>query len=339
MFRPPSVLLVMAAMLVATPYPLLAQDDDAKKGKNLSGKDLEQRDFRNQNLDYADFTDAKLFLANFTDVSAKGAIFKDADLTSASLDGADLSGADFRGATLDRASFQRAKLQKANFDGTDLSKTSLRAADLRGANLKNIKGLLDLTAADLRGADLRGANLLGAKDYTGSSAKFAGAKYDKATRWHKGFDVENSGAVLAAANAPDEPAPRPKTNRVEPEDDPPAPKKTPADQKETPRPKGAPPEKEVKAQLEKHMWGPPLQGGTKHTYDYKVFKYGEPRIGDVRDRLPASRKDVTVYPVRVEVEITRTFTDGTSRKDTKKQTYVFFKDEFGEWTFTFKSND
>jgi len=43
--------------------------------------------------------------------------------------------------------------------------------------------------------------------------------------------------------------------------------------------------------------------------------------------------------VRLEVEVTRTFTDGTSKKETKKQTYNFFKDDFGDWTYRFVSND
>ncbi|WP_439631511.1 hypothetical protein [Gemmata sp.] len=116
----------------------------------------------------------------------------------------------------------------------------------------------------------------------------------------------------------------------------PNPKKEPA---EGEGPKGAPPAKEVKGQLEKKMWGPPAQGGTRHTYDYKAFKFGEPRTGNFKtDGVPANRETV-IYPVRVAVEITRTFTDGTSKKDEKKQTYVFFKDEFGDWTFRFKSND
>lgn len=113
----------------------------------------------------------------------------------------------------------------------------------------------------------------------------------------------------------------------------------PKKQPEVEGPKGAPPAKEVKAQLEKHMWAPPAQGGTKHAYDYKTFKFGEPRPGlPMADGVPPGRV-VTVYPVRVVVGITRTFTDGTSKMEEKKQTYIFFKDEFGEWTFRFKSND
>ncbi|VTT98605.1 Uncharacterized protein OS=Corynebacterium falsenii DSM 44353 GN=CFAL_11965 PE=4 SV=1: Pentapeptide_4: Pentapeptide [Gemmataceae bacterium] len=304
------------------------------KGKNWKGKDLEKRDLRQENLEGAVLDDAKMFLTNLKDVKAAGASFRDADLTSASLDGADLTGADFRDATLAKASFQTAVLAKANLSGLDLSETSLQRADLRGANLRNIKALGDITRADLRDADLRGANLLGAKDYAAPSAKFKGAKYDKNTKWFKGFDLENSGAVLtetdpdpvAKADPPTAAAPVPQ----------PDPKKEPA---EVEGPKGAPPAKEVKAQLEKKMWGPPATGGVTHTYDYKTFKFGEPRKGDFKtDGIPANRETV-VYPVRVVVEVTRTFNDGTSKKEEKKQTYVFFKDEFGDWTFRFKSND
>jgi hypothetical protein len=130
--------------------------------------------------------------------------------------------------------------------------------------------------------------------------------------------------------------------RANPRD--PDPKKDPADPKKSPAdvegPKGAPPLKEVKSQLEKVMWGPPMQGGTKHTYDYKVIKWGEARKGDpFTDGTPRNR-ETTVYPVRLVVEITKTYTDGTIKMETKKQTYIFFKTpDFGDWTFKLKSND
>ncbi|MBA4187939.1 MAG: hypothetical protein C0467_07960 [Planctomycetaceae bacterium] len=363
MLRP--LFLLLLGLLTSFPV-LVGAQSETKAGVNWKGKDLEKRDLRNVNLENANLEETKLFLANLKEVNAKGANFRGADLTSASLDGADLTGADFRDATLAKASFQRSILQNANLQEVDLSETSLQGADLRGANLRKIKGIQDITKADFRNADLRGANLLAAKDYAGASAKFKGAKYDKNTRWYKGFDLEGSGAVLVADTDPATKTVPPPTKtdpptKADPKD---APRETPrgtdpkgldnprnVDSKKDPTdpkrepveadlPKGAPPVKEVKAQLEKHMWRPPLQGGTKHTYNYKMLKYGDSRKGDpFTDGVPAN-KETTVYPVRIVVEITRTFTDGTSKKEEKKQTYIFYKTgDFDDWTFKFKSND
>ncbi len=104
-------------------------------------------------------------------------------------------------------------------------------------------------------------------------------------------------------------------------------------------PVGGPPEADVKALLEKQMWGPPMQGGTKHTYDYKALKFAGPRKGEFRtDGVPAN-SNTTVFPVKVEVVITKRYTDGSTATEEKKQAYVFFKDEFGDWTFRFKGNE
>lgn len=100
-----------------------------------------------------------------------------------------------------------------------------------------------------------------------------------------------------------------------------------------------PPEQTIKAKLEKGMWGPPEQGGTVHTYDYKSLKIADGRKGNyLTDGVPAN-KDTTVYPVKVHVQITRKFTDGSTKQEEKDQTYVFFKDEFGDWTYRFIKNN
>ncbi len=99
-----------------------------------------------------------------------------------------------------------------------------------------------------------------------------------------------------------------------------------------------PPEATIKAMLEKDMWGPPEQGGTKHTYQYRSLKIASPREGNfLSDGVPAN-KPTTVFPVKVSVEVVRTFTDGTSKQEDKEQSYVFFKDEFGDWTYRFIQN-
>lgn len=107
----------------------------------------------------------------------------------------------------------------------------------------------------------------------------------------------------------------------------------------TSKPSEAPPEATIKAMLEKDMWGPPLQGGTVHTYNYRSFKIAAPREGNyLTDGIPANT-NAQVYPVKVQVEVVRTFTDGTSRQEDKDQSYVFFQDEFGDWTYRFIQNN
>jgi hypothetical protein len=100
-----------------------------------------------------------------------------------------------------------------------------------------------------------------------------------------------------------------------------------------------PPEAIIKSKLEKDMWGPPEQGGTVHTYDYKSLKIAAGRQGNyLTDGVPAN-KETVVYPVKVQVQILRKFTDGSTAQEEKNQTYVFFKDEFGDWTYRFIQNN
>jgi hypothetical protein len=113
----------------------------------------------------------------------------------------------------------------------------------------------------------------------------------------------------------------------------------PAKMPEVPVASDAPPEAEIKKLLEKQMWGPPQQGGTKHMYQYQSLKIGQPRQGNFRtDGVPANSKTM-VYPVKVSVTITKLYTDGSTKQEDKNQSYVFFKDEFGDWTYRFKGNE
>jgi hypothetical protein len=100
-----------------------------------------------------------------------------------------------------------------------------------------------------------------------------------------------------------------------------------------------PPEAVIKEKLERDMWGPASQGGTVHTYQYKSLKIAPSRLGDSwTDGVPANLR-TNVHGVKVVVDVTRNFTDGTSKQETKDQTYVFFKDEFGDWTYRFVQNN
>lgn len=100
-----------------------------------------------------------------------------------------------------------------------------------------------------------------------------------------------------------------------------------------------PPEATIKAMLEKEMWGPPAQGGTQHTYVYRTLKIAPAREGNyLTDGVPANSKTM-VHPVKVAVDITKLYTDGSTAQESKDQMYVFFQDEFGDWTYRFVQNN
>ena len=178
-------------------------------------------------------------------------------------------------------------------------------------------------------------------DYGGTTAKFAGAKYDVRTRWPKGFDVEGSGAKLVetAAEQVKQPAP---TTPAKPADEKPAKKKKKSETAPTPapaaktseanRPAGAPSDADVKKLLEK-FWA---RDRVKNTFNYQAMKFAPARKGEFRtDGVPAN-SDTTVFPVMVNCEHVVEYNDGTTKSEPKAQSFVFFKTEFGEWTFRFK---
>lgn len=326
--------------------PLLsaaAVAQDVGKGRDLSGKDFQNRDLRREDLLGANLAGANLTAADLTDAVMKKANLRDANLSRARMGGADLTGADLRQANLELAGIQGANLSQANLEGLDLKGLSLQGCVLRGANLRGVTGIRDFTRADFRDADLRGAYLLGAVDYNGNSAKFAGAKYDARTRWPKGFDVEGSGAKLveSAAEPVKQPAP---TTPAKPADEKPAKKKkkgeasaTPAAAKTTDanRPAGAPSDADVKKLIEK-FWA---RERVKNTFNYQAIKFAPARKGEYRtDGVPAN-SDTTVFPVMVMCDHVIEYNDGTTKSEPKAQSFVFFKTEFGEWTFRFKGNN
>ena len=102
-------------------------------------------------------------------------------------------------------------------------------------------------------------------------------------------------------------------------------------------PKGAPPIPVVKKMLEV-QWGP-LGKTTKHVYDYKSIRFAPPQKEVVTVNGQGTFTGKLRYPVRVVCDIAVNFADGTSRKETKKQTFHFFQDEFKEWSFRFIQND
>lgn len=108
-----------------------------------------------------------------------GAELRGANLRRAELGGAHLQGAQLNGARLQHAQLYGAKLQKAVLITAYLQHADLRFARLQGANLMDAH----LQWANLQLARLQNANL----EY---------AKYNKATRWPKGFNPVAAGCTL-----------------------------------------------------------------------------------------------------------------------------------------------
>lgn len=102
-------------------------------------------------------------------------------LVGANLRGKDLRGRDFRGARMARANLSNANLIWADLRGADLSSASLVRASL--------------FQADLGGANLRGADLRRARDIL--FADLRDARYDRGTRWPRGFSPDAHGARRA----------------------------------------------------------------------------------------------------------------------------------------------
>ena len=171
----------------------------------FSGEDVSKRSFARKPLEGALFDAAIANETDFSEARLARAVFRGAQLAEARFDRADLTGADFREAAMRWTSFTDTDASGANFEGCDLSKAHLRRTVLRGANLRNLVGIGTGEALDLRGADVRGANLLGFEEGGGTPAKWRGAKYDRSTKWPKGFDPAAAEAVLYKGDAPAKP--------------------------------------------------------------------------------------------------------------------------------------
>jgi uncharacterized protein YjbI with pentapeptide repeats len=187
---------VMVSLLVVS-----AEEPKKKYVMDWSDRDFTKRDFHGQNLANYNMENCIFFLGNLKEANLAGSNLRGADFNSASLDRADLSGCDLREMKFENASAQRAKFDNANLTGADIRRGSVARSSLIGANLSNVKGIADLSGADFTDADLRGANMQDSKDYSGT-AIFKNAKYDRTTRWPRGFDYEKSGAVLVKEEEP-----------------------------------------------------------------------------------------------------------------------------------------
>lgn len=178
-----------------------AEEPKPKYVKDWSDRDFTKRDFHGQDLSNHNMENCVLHFVNMKETKLVGSNLRGADFGSGSLDKADFTGCDLREIKFAYASAQNAKFDKANLKGADLSKGSVQKSSFVDADLRNVKGIQDLTGADFTGADLRGANLQDSKDYS-NSAIFKNAKYDRSTRWPRGYDYESSGAVLVKDEEP-----------------------------------------------------------------------------------------------------------------------------------------
>ncbi|MBL9086620.1 MAG: pentapeptide repeat-containing protein [Planctomycetia bacterium] len=171
----------------------------------FTGEDVSKRSFARKALEGALFDATIALEADFTEARLARATFRGAQLGETRFDRADLTGADFREATMRWTSFTDADASQANFEGADLSKAHLRRTILRGANLRNLAAIATAEGLDLRGADVRGANLMGFEEGGAVPAKWRGAKYDRATKWPKGFDPVAAEAILYKGDVPAKP--------------------------------------------------------------------------------------------------------------------------------------
>ncbi len=297
MYRSITFTISMACLLIFTAV-------SAGGGTDYSKKKFERdKKWDGMSLVKANFSDAHLVGNSFRGAKLKGANFQDANLEAATLSDADCTEADFRHANLELATMQETNLTKANFEGLDLKRISFFKATLYETNLQKTKNWGDLNMADFRKADLRGASIVGARN--ASTAKWRDAIYDDTTVWPQGFDFEAAGAKKAENKKKETETPNARTVG-QPED-----KKT---QPEPKRPQGAPTVAIIKTHLE-NFWGPPMQGGTKHAYDYKSIRFDDPMKRKFGTTDGGSIV-IDTFPLTVVCEVTRTFTDGAVRKET-----------------------
>lgn len=186
-------------VLLTLPLVLSAQEPP-KYARDLSDRDLVKQSFKAENLDNVTFEASDLSEAQLENAVARGSNFQAAILESANLWNVDFTGSDFRKANLKYARCSGAIFNRCNLSGVDLSSTIFLKNTFREADLRNLKGANQILQCDFFSADVRGANFTNA--IGAESAKWRKAKYDRKTRWPKGFDPEAAGCVLVEDEDP-----------------------------------------------------------------------------------------------------------------------------------------
>lgn len=98
----------------------------------------------------------------------------------------------------------------------------------------------------------------------------------------------------------------------------------------------------IKKLLTKHYVGDDPVNYPTTRYGWRLVgqpKYGKSRRGRYWADGTPPNTNTTVFPVQVRSRYTVCYTDGTVRQDQIRAKYVFFRDEFGDWTFRIKSED
>ncbi|MDY7225717.1 pentapeptide repeat-containing protein [Hyalangium rubrum] len=173
------------------------------RGVLFTGANLMRR--RVGSAEPCDFTKAQLDRARLFGAMCTGSLFVGASLKNALLDRGDFEFAQFSSACLRNASLERANLRRAVLHEADLTDAVLTFAKLDGADLRDAKlRSANLLNASLKGAVLDGASLEGALLHGANlseallhGANLKGAIYDKSTQWPYGFNLTDTGAILA----------------------------------------------------------------------------------------------------------------------------------------------
>jgi uncharacterized protein YjbI with pentapeptide repeats len=183
---------------------------------NLSGANLSRYPFQ----DTQSPSPASLLLVDLSGADLSGAILEEVVLNAVRLDEAHLNGAHLSQATLSGVTLVGADLTDADLSGATMSEVKLDdetkrfintndgwrpmrgtlsgGVNLAGANLTRAHlGDAKLGPAALTDAVFAEANLCGAdlSQTTGHAKSYAGAQYNKATRWPPGVRPETVGAV------------------------------------------------------------------------------------------------------------------------------------------------
>jgi uncharacterized protein YjbI with pentapeptide repeats len=151
-------------------------------GIRLDGEDLRGIHFHGKKLEGASLIgsvmdEVVLAEANLTEATLRDAKLEGADMTGVQAEHADFEGAHLEGAVLTRSRLRGAKFNRAHLETAELRDAVLLFADFRQSHLEGAS----FSQASLIGADLSGATW-------NSSTAFAGALYDRRTRWPDGVE-------------------------------------------------------------------------------------------------------------------------------------------------------
>jgi uncharacterized protein YjbI with pentapeptide repeats len=149
-------------------------------GIRLDGKDLRGIHFHGKKLEGASLIgsvmdDVVLAEANLTGATLRGAKLADADMTGVRAEQANFEGAHLEGAVLTSSRLRGAQFIRAHLETAELRDAELLYANLQRSHLEGAS----FSRASLIGADLSGATW-------DSTTAFAGALYDRRTKWPDG---------------------------------------------------------------------------------------------------------------------------------------------------------